>query len=137
MELHNNIQIVAVVHPGQSNCIMFILLTLPAVAITLAIVYAMRSTKDFPRNWAQIKSELVYQYLGLIGVVEDIHNRNRNRIGKNEVLNSSCCNEWRSKRFPFNTRNLYGHQKKKRGLTVIVGVVVSGEWLCVSENGAH
>lgn len=62
---------------------MFLLMTLPAVAITLAIILAMRSTKDFPKNFAQFKSELIYQYLGLIGVVEDIHFRNRNRIGKN------------------------------------------------------
>lgn len=67
---------------------MFILLPLSAVAITLAIVLSMRSTKEFPKNLAQLRSELIYQWLGLIGVVDDIHNRKRNRIGKK--LKQNC-----------------------------------------------
>lgn len=53
-----------------------------ALAITLGIVFAMRSTKEFPKNFAQFRCEAIYQWLGLVGVVDDIHNRNLNRIGK-------------------------------------------------------
>lgn len=64
---------------------MFILLPLSAVAITLTIVLMMRSTKDFPKNLAQIRAELIYQWLGLVGVGDDIYSKKRNRIGKNEI----------------------------------------------------
>lgn len=64
---------------------MFILLPLSAVAITLTIVLMMRSTKDFPKNLAQIRAELIYQWLGLVGVGDDICSKKRNRIGKNEI----------------------------------------------------
>lgn len=64
---------------------MFFLLPLSAVAITLTIVLMMRSTKDFPKNLAQIRAELIYQWLGLVGVGDDIYSNKRNRIGKNEI----------------------------------------------------
>lgn len=53
-----------------------------AVGIALAVFWTMRSTKDFPRNLSQWRIELVYQWMGFVGVVDDIHNRNRNRIGE-------------------------------------------------------
>lgn len=61
---------------------MFMLLPLSAVAITLAIVLTMRSTKDFPKNFAQFRSEMIYQWLGLVGVADDIISKKRNRIGE-------------------------------------------------------
>ena len=63
---------------------MIMLASLSVVALTLALVLSMRSTKDFPKNLAQLRSELVYQYLGLVGVVDDIVSRRRNRIGKQD-----------------------------------------------------
>ena len=63
---------------------MIMLASLSVVALTLALVLSMRSTKDFPKNLAQLRSELIYQYLGLVGVVDDIVSRRRNRIGKQD-----------------------------------------------------
>lgn len=61
---------------------MFMLLPISAVAIALAIAMSMRSTKEFPRNFAQLRSELMYQWLGFVGVADDILGRKRNRIGE-------------------------------------------------------
>lgn len=59
-----------------------LLLTISAVAVPLAICLMMRSTKEMPKNFAQLKSELIYQYLGVLGVIDDVMSRKRNRIGE-------------------------------------------------------
>lgn len=53
-----------------------------AVAISMAIILAMRSTKEYPKNWSQLRSEFIYQWLGFVGIADDISSRKRNRIGK-------------------------------------------------------
>lgn len=63
---------------------MFLILPISAVAVTLTIILMMRSTKDFPKNLAQIRAELIYQWLGLVGVGDDIMSKKRNRIGKTD-----------------------------------------------------
>lgn len=35
-----------------------------------------------PKNWRQFKSEILWQYLGVRGLIEDYYLRKYNRVGK-------------------------------------------------------
>lgn len=63
---------------------LLMLLPLPAVIIFFCVI--MRSTKEFPKNFAQFRSEAIYQWLGILGVGDDILSRKRNRVGKLHLI---------------------------------------------------
>lgn len=44
--------------------------------------YLGRSSKEMPKNWRQFKSEMMWQYLGVRGLIEDYYLRKHNRVGE-------------------------------------------------------
>lgn len=45
-----------------------------------------RSSKEMPKNWRQLKSEILWQYLGVRGLIEDYYLRNCNRVGESNII---------------------------------------------------
>lgn len=58
--------------------ILFLLLS----ALGFAAFYVGRSSKQMPKNWRQFKSEILWQYLGVRGLIEDYYLRKHNRVGE-------------------------------------------------------
>lgn len=58
----------------------FILLLI--VLIVFLAFYLSRSSKEMPKNWSQFRSEILWQYLGVRGLIEDYVLRKYNRVGK-------------------------------------------------------
>lgn len=56
--------------------ILFLLLS----ALGFAAFYVGRSSKQMPKNWRQFKSEILWQYLGVRGLIEDYYLRKYNRV---------------------------------------------------------
>lgn len=52
------------------------------LALAFAAFYLSRSSKEMPKNWRQFKSELLWQYLGIRGLIEDFMLRRNNRISE-------------------------------------------------------
>lgn len=50
--------------------------------------YFFRSQKEFPRNWTEVKFEMLNIWCGLVSTNEDILSRSSNRIG--EFIISVC-----------------------------------------------
>lgn len=46
--------------------------------------YLARSSKEMPKNWSQFRSEMLWQYLGVRGLIEDYILRKYNRVGKDK-----------------------------------------------------
>lgn len=44
--------------------------------------YLSRSSKEMPKNWSQLRSEILWQYLGVRGLIEDYVLRKYNRVGE-------------------------------------------------------
>lgn len=44
--------------------------------------YFTRSSKEMPRSWSQLKAEILWQYLGIRGLIEDYYLRNYNQVGE-------------------------------------------------------
>lgn len=61
-----------------------LVLPISGLVLSLALAIMMRSTKDYPKNFAHLRSEMIYQWLGIIGVADDIMSRKRNQIGKSD-----------------------------------------------------
>lgn len=62
-------------------------MVLVAVAVgglvfAVLIFFFMKSSKDLPKNWSQLVSEVRVQACGFIGIVEDIVLRRKNKVGK-------------------------------------------------------
>lgn len=54
--------------------------------------YLGRSSKEMPKTWRQLKSEILWQYLGVRGLIEDYYLRKYNRVGECIETNSrSIC----------------------------------------------
>lgn len=54
--------------------------------VTLSVLgfvafYCSRSSKEMPKNWRQFRSEILWQYLGVRGLIEDYVLRKYNRVG--------------------------------------------------------
>lgn len=58
--------------------IMFVFVGVAPLAV---IFYCFRSTKEFPKNWSELKCEVLYQYAGLRGLIEDYWLSKYNRAG--------------------------------------------------------
>lgn len=63
-----------------------VVLPISGIVFSLALAIMMRSTKDYPKNFAHLKSEMIYQWLGIVGVADDIMSRKRNQIGETTGL---------------------------------------------------
>lgn len=59
---------------------MFFILT--CVGLTFVAFYFTKSSKEMPKNWRQFKSEILWQYLGVRGLIEDYWLRKYNRVGR-------------------------------------------------------
>lgn len=57
---------------------MFILVGILSLAV---IFYCFRSTKEFPKNFPEFKSEILFQYAGFRGLIEDYWLSKYNRAG--------------------------------------------------------
>lgn len=44
--------------------------------------YMGRSSKEMPKSWRQFKSEILWQYLGVRGLIEDYYLRKNNHVGE-------------------------------------------------------
>lgn len=61
-----------------TKMILFLLLS----GLGFAAFYVGRSSKQMPKNWRQFKSEILWQYLGVRGLIEDYYLRKYNRVGE-------------------------------------------------------
>ncbi|XP_058458923.1 dehydrogenase/reductase SDR family member on chromosome X [Malaya genurostris] len=50
------------------------------LAILFFIFYFMKSSKEMPKNWSQLVSEIKVQQIGFLGIVEDIVLRRANKV---------------------------------------------------------
>lgn len=57
------------------------LLLLVLSALGFVAFYLGRSSKEMPKNWRQLRSEILWQYLGVRGLIEDYYLRKYNRVG--------------------------------------------------------
>lgn len=59
------------------------------IVLLAVILYFARSTKEFPKNWSELKAEALYQYVGVLCFIEDYGLRKYNRVGNLAWKNSS------------------------------------------------
>lgn len=65
-------------HSSTVKMLLFVLLS----TLGFLAFYVGRSSKEMPKNWRQLKSEILWQYLGMRGLIEDYYLRKYNRVGK-------------------------------------------------------
>ena len=52
------------------------------VVVALVAFFFTRSSKKLPKNFAELKSEFLWQVIGIYGLVGDFLYRSRNHVGK-------------------------------------------------------
>lgn len=54
--------------------------------VAFATFYLTRSSKEWPKTWSQFRSEILWQYLGIRGLIEDCVLRRYNRVSKYKYI---------------------------------------------------
>lgn len=52
-----------------------------AIAIGAAF-YFFKTSKEMPKNWYEWKTELRFQYIGMVGLSQDYFYKCRNKVGR-------------------------------------------------------
>lgn len=70
---------------------------IPVVAVISFLIYFLRSSKEIPKSYRELVVEAKFQAYGVPGFFEDVIFRYRNKIGEIKKLNSSKCEELKTK----------------------------------------
>lgn len=58
------------------------LLLIAFLALIFSAFWFARTSPELPKSWYEWKMEFRYQYLGIIGLVEDFTHRSNDKVGK-------------------------------------------------------
>lgn len=68
-----------------------LLFPLVVFALLFLVFYLARSSKEMPKSWAQFKAELMYQYMGVRGLIEDMVLQKYNHVGAYTEPRTAGC----------------------------------------------
>lgn len=60
---------------------MLFVLAVSGVAAISAAFYFFKTSKEMPKTWYEWKTELRFQYIGIVGLTQDHFFRYRNKVG--------------------------------------------------------
>ncbi|XP_067633477.1 retinol dehydrogenase 12 [Eurosta solidaginis] len=57
-----------------------LIITMLMLALLFASFYFAKTSKEMPKNWYELKMELLFQYIGITGLIQDAIYRSRDRV---------------------------------------------------------